>query len=303
MSEPVLLYGVGATKAGTSWFYRMLKDHPECAVPEVKEAHYWDTFDPAARAQQVDSFRRQITALRAAAARERVAPGRAWRAANLERYADDLAALVAILEGERTGDRLYRDWLMSGAAGKRLVADITPAYGLLPPETLRRMDGVGPRALFVYLVRDPVARLWSHVRMLAQRQLAAGGDLARQAGRIMRRILDRGEPQHVLVRGDYPAAHARLSGAVAADRLRVEYCERLYTEAGQRDMAQFLGIGYHPADATRRVHEGPGITLPADLAARAARMLAGHYAWAARTLGPLPQAWQDNLALASRHGA
>lgn len=288
MSEPVLLYGVGATKAGTSWFYRALHEHPDCALPEVKEAHYWDTFEDAPRQWNADLLRRQIA--------ER-------RAGDRPQRTDHLEALLAVLEGDRAGDRLYRDWLTRGAGGRRLVADITPAYALLPVEMLGRMAALAPRTLFVYLVRDPVARLWSHVRMQARRQLKAGEDLAARALQIMRRVLNRGEPEHILARGDYPAAHARLVAAVPAGNLRLEYCERLYTEAGQRDMAQFLGIGYHEADAGMRVHEGPKVALPEALAARAARMLADHYAWAARTLGPLPQAWQDNLALASRHGA
>ena len=44
-----MLYCVGATKAGTSWLYRALHDHPGCAVRAVKEMHYWDTFDAEVR--------------------------------------------------------------------------------------------------------------------------------------------------------------------------------------------------------------------------------------------------------------
>ncbi len=302
MSEPVLLYCVGAAKAGTSWFYRTLHDHPDCALPVVKEAHYWDTFDAAQCAWQVEAFRNQAAGLRATAAHQRDAEGRLWRASNLERRAVALEQLASVLEGDRTDDRAYCDWLTSGAEG-RLVADMTPSYALLPVSLLQRMAGVSPRTLFVYLVRDPVSRLWSHVRMQAQRQLQAGEDLVRKAIALMRRIINRGQPAHVLARGDYPATHARLVEAVPPGRVRVEYCERLYTEDGQRDMAQFLDIGYHPANAAMRVHEGTKIALPAELAARAARLLANHYTWAASTLGPLPQAWQDNLALASRNGA
>lgn len=302
MSEPVFLYCVGATKAGTSWFYRALHDHPDCALPPVKEAHYWDSFDPAQRDWQAGVFRQQAARFHADAVRERETGGRAWKAANLERQARALERLVAVIEGERGDDCAYRDWLLDGAGG-RLVADMTPAYALLPVEMLQRMAAIGPRVLFVYLVRDPVARLWSHVRMVARRQLKAGEDISRKALGLMQRILKRGRPEHVLLRGDYPAAHARLRAAVPVQALRVEYSERLYTPEGQRDMAAFLGIGYHPADTSVRVHEGPKIALPPELASRAARFLADHYTWAERTLGPLPQAWQDNLALASRHGA
>ncbi len=299
----MLLYCVGATKAGTSWFYRALHDHPECALPAVKEAHYWDTFDASRRARQIEVFAAQIAGFRAARDQAAAAGNRQWQVANMERRIADMAALVEVLEGPRDGDEGYRRWLAGRAQGHRLCADMTPAYALLSQDTFARMAALGPRALFVYLVRDPLARLWSHVRMQAERQMQPGETLTRKANRILWRILERGQETHVLERGDYPATVARLRAAVPEGRLRVEYCERLYTGEGQRDMADFLGIGYHPADGEAKAHEGPRAEIRDDLAAAAVRFLRDHYDWASLTLGPLPKAWQDNLALASRYGA
>lgn len=291
MSEPVLLYCVGATKAGTSWFYRALHGHPDCALPAVKEVHYWDTFEAGPRQRQVAAFRSRLEGLRQARA---AAEG--WQAANLDRRVAEMTALLAVLKGGREGDLAYYRWMAARIGGRRLTADMTPAYGTLPAAVLRRMAALSPRALFVYLVRDPLARLWSHVRMQAERQKQPDEDFAEKANNTLWRILNRGQETHVLARGDYPATVARLRAAVPADRLRVEYCERLYSGEGQREMAEFLGIGYHPADGQAKAHEGPRAVLRADLAAQAARFLKDHYDWAARNLGPLPQAWQDTLA-------
>lgn len=298
MSEPVLLYCVGATKAGTSWFYRVLHDHPDCVLPPVKEAHYWDTFDDSDRCHYAAVFYREAASLL-----DRAEGAKGGRRAAFEQRAADLRALIRVIEGERHDDSAYLRWLTARGTGKRLVADMTPSYSLLPVAVLRRMAALAPVTRFVYLVRDPLSRLWSHVRMIAQRRPGPAEELGRRANAILRRILEDGREQHVVMRGDYPAAHARLSKAVPAEGLRIEYYERLFTEEGQRDMAQFLGIGYHPAETGRRVHEGMQVAMQDDLAVRAARFLKGHYDWAARTLGPLPQAWQDNLALASRNGA
>ena len=35
-------YGIGAQKAGTTWLYAMLKQHPQIHLPARKEIHYWD---------------------------------------------------------------------------------------------------------------------------------------------------------------------------------------------------------------------------------------------------------------------
>ena len=34
--------GIGAQKAGTTWLYEMLRQHPEISFPAGKEVHYWD---------------------------------------------------------------------------------------------------------------------------------------------------------------------------------------------------------------------------------------------------------------------
>jgi hypothetical protein len=34
--------GIGAQKAGTTWLFQMLKQHPEIGFPIQKEAHYWN---------------------------------------------------------------------------------------------------------------------------------------------------------------------------------------------------------------------------------------------------------------------
>ena len=38
--------GIGAQKAGTSWIYEALREHPEVRFPGGKEIHFWDTGRP-----------------------------------------------------------------------------------------------------------------------------------------------------------------------------------------------------------------------------------------------------------------
>jgi hypothetical protein len=295
VAEPALLYCVGATKAGTSWFYRALADHPDCGLRAVKEAHYWDTFADIDRDKQVAAFRGRLATF--IATRDRAAAaGVAWQEANMARQVADLSALIDVVEGDRTGDAAYLAWLLDGAGNKALVADITPSYSLLEMSVLARMAALRPVVRFVYLIRDPLARLWSHVRMQAQRQLQAGETLEKKANATLWRILNRGQETHILARGDYPGTVARLRQTIPAGRLRVEYSERLFTEAGLREMFAFLGIGFSGRMPAGRIHEGPQVALRADLIPVAVKFLKAQYDWAAAEMGPLPRAWQDNLA-------
>ena len=45
MAAPVLMFGVGAAKSGTSWLYQYLAAHPDCHLRSIKELHFFDTRD------------------------------------------------------------------------------------------------------------------------------------------------------------------------------------------------------------------------------------------------------------------
>ena len=111
MAAPAVLYCVGATKAGTSWLYRYLHDHPDCAMPAVKEAHYWDTFDADDLEKQLVFYRVRLREMRDAKL-DAADAGRGWQVENLDRRINEMKALVAVLEGDRTDDRAYLGWML-----------------------------------------------------------------------------------------------------------------------------------------------------------------------------------------------
>lgn len=295
MASPQILYCIGATKAGTSWLYRALAEHPGAHMRAVKELHYWDTFGETEQAWQIGAFLRRAEHF-AERRQEAVAEGRERQVASLESQIVDLGALAHMLAADRDGDAAYVSYLTEGAEG-RLVADITPAYGSLPVRILRRMAEVSPRAVFVYLVRDPLARLWSHVRMVAARS-GVPERLGERAHNLLRRLLTRGDESDILARGDYPATAERLGAAVPASRFRVVPFEAVVEPHGYAALCRFLGLAPMTPATTRVVHAGPEVALSDDLKDKALAHLRGHYDWAARTLGPLPQAWQANLTRA-----
>lgn len=295
MTAPTVLYCVGATKAGTSWLYRYLHDHADCAMPAVKEAHYWDTFGADDREKQLVSFRVRLREMRqekvdAADAR------RDWQVENLDRRINEMKALVAVLEGDRAGDAAYVAWLSRGQGG--LTADMTPNYATLSDEVLVRMRDASPTAKFLFLIRDPLDRLWSHIRMQARRQRQPHEVYEKKSNNILHRMLNRGHETHILARGDYPAIIRKLRRVIPDARLMIQFTEDLFTTAGLTRLCEFLGIKAMPATLQDPVHEGPEVVMRDKLRPRALGLLNEHYDWVARNVGPLPQRWQDNLARA-----
>lgn len=295
MAAPPLLC-MGAAKAGTSWLYRALHDHPDCRLPAVKELHYWDTFGEKARSRQVAAFRARLAELEARRV-EAEAAGRDWQVRNLARQVEHMTALLGVIEGPREGDALYRGYLAEVGQG-RLTADMTPAYGLLSPQRLGRLVAALPGASFVYLLRDPLSRLWSHVRMQAERQGATDEKLAATANDILRRVVETGQESHITARGDYSGAAARLAAAIPEGRLRFEAIETLTGGSRWAAFCAWLGLAPSVPEAERRVHAGPEAAMQEELRAPALRLLKDQYDWAARTLGDLPAEWRANMARA-----
>lgn len=278
-TDPTILICAGATKAGTSWLHRHLASHPECHFRTIKELHYFDTV-------QTGNFDRQ---LRLTAERLAALPPEAARRRR------DLSDWRTVLERRREDIPAYLGYLAAGRGRRRLLGDITPAYGLLPVETLRRIAGMAPDVRFVYLLRDPVARLWSQVRMLAARRVRDAAQLARQAHRLMETVLSGGEVQ-ALERGDYAGALGRLDAALDPRRLCVLFQEELMSPAGLARLSGFLGIRTAPAEFDRRVHEGVSLPLDEGLRARACALLRPQYDYAAARFPELPDSWRRNMS-------
>ena len=153
--------GIGAQKAGTSWLWKNLRQHPEVWTPPIKELHYFDrsrqypspnhlTLDHPCqriknkrhRQQIVKDMQRSLECLQQGD----------WQTAHwLMRY--------------RLG--IYNDqWYLSLFQANRfkVTGEITPAYSMLSAEDVKKISQLLPDLKLIFLIRNPVDRAWSHVR-------------------------------------------------------------------------------------------------------------------------------------------
>ena len=281
MTAPLLLC-VGAAKAGTSWLHRVLSDHPGCALRSIKELHFFDALDRGEVERQV-----ALLADRRARYLADMVDAGPHRSAVRARQARDCADLAEVL---RSGDeRAYLGYLAAGAAG-RMTADLTPAYALLSEDRLRAMARIAPDVRVLYLVRDPVERLWSHVRMIAKTRAEKDGNHEGRAAHVLARVF-RGKEAEIAVRGDYAAAIRKLARAVDPRRFMVAVTEEMLTPPGLSRIMAFLGLAVPAADYDRRIHEGAAEALAPDARAEARAWLADQYDFVADWLGRRPGAW------------
>lgn len=285
MDDPLLLFCVGAAKAGTSWLYRYLADHPECHVRPIKELHYFDALDFG----QVDRQIREITAARDTVLRriDTVARGKVPRLLEHVTACEHYLELLGSGEEDIPG---YLGYLAEGLVDEKVLADVTPAYSLLSEDRFAMMAGILPDVRFIYLMRDPVDRLWSHARMIAAQRGGAGSNVEALADRVLKRVFQ-GKEETIAERGDYRATLLKLAEVVEEGRLCIVLYEDLFDRGGTDRICDFLGIGRMPAKADLAVNAGPDLAMTEEQRAAAREWLAPQYEFLAGALPGIAARW------------
>ena len=281
---PTLMFCAGTVKSGTSWLYDYLRDHPETYLRTIKEMQFFDRLARGTLKGRIRKLDEEIARLQAD-----LDSGKArWPVWQMRQIADREESRAALASSAPEAG--YLRYLSAGAKGARLAGEMTPEYGLLPVEKLREINALAPDVRWILLLRDPVSRLWSHVRMLVKRMKPAPEAFAGACEAKFDQVLA-GEAPDVTERGDYATIHGKLVETVAPEKRLVMIYERLMTQAGVERVTRFLGLSTHPAPLDKVVHGGVALDMPAALRERARVWLRPQYEHVARVMG-LPPEWE-----------
>jgi hypothetical protein len=146
---------IGAQKAGTTWLHSNLNYHPNVWLPPTKELNYFnEVYSPSA-----DGWERQGRLSQVKAARDffDAAPSLSARQ-QLKRAALD------VIEEEEISDTWYGR-IFAHAPAEDLCGESSPDYCSLPRGAIAHIASLNPALKAVLLLRDPIDRFWSHVRM------------------------------------------------------------------------------------------------------------------------------------------
>jgi hypothetical protein len=184
---------IGAQKGGTRWLYDQLQLHPDFWMPPVKELHYFDRRSPSAAS--VNLGRRAEENLKRTNRRQAKLALRPLD----QRDIDFLAAYVA-MPWWRTDLEAYAR--LFSLKGDLLSGDITPDYSTLTERQIARIMRRFPKARVVFIARDPVERVWSHLTMHMRRGTIARGLDATAVMRLMRQrfVVERSYPSQIVAR-------------------------------------------------------------------------------------------------------
>lgn len=237
--------GIGPSRSGTSWLYRVLRQSPSVWMPPIKELHYWDWVDRGKRTgghrwhRHLD-WRTRVNA-RATLQRLRAGPTPA---------AVDLAFDLRYFTGVRSPGWYRR--VFSAAPADAVCGEITPAYASVSPATAARMVAELPGVRLVVFLRHPAERRWSSMVKT----------LARDRGRRVDQVPE-GEWLAKARLGPHLDAVIRMWwNLVGTDRLHLAWFDELVIRPEEHlaGILGFLGLGDQPEALTARV---TGLVNPA----------------------------------------
>jgi hypothetical protein len=242
--EKTFLLGVGAQKAGTSWIYSYVSKSPGARFGSGKEWHVWDTLT----IPQLSHFNKWN-----------------WRELPLWKALLMAPHLSQRMRFLRKPD-LYFDYFarLLNAHGVALTGDVTPSYATLDTETLRQVRdefqsrGIAVKTLFV--MRDPVERCWSHLKMLVKngkvdRLFEPIHDIHAQFPAFCR-------SQEAMLRTNYPVTIERLRQVFPEQDIHFGFYETMFQPEEIERLSAFLGIPPQPEMGNVRVHGGASRSLP-----------------------------------------
>jgi hypothetical protein len=214
---------IGAHKAGSTWLYQQLDSHPDFWMPPVKELHYFDQLSrvqrggrPRCRGERDLRFLERLQSLSAE-------PG-----IDLENYGRLFEPKTSLLSG-----------------------DISPNYSTLSNEVIRQVVGYFPKLKVMFLARDPVERVWSHVSMEVHYRQIEPFDVT-NIDEVNRNLFRRG----MLLRSYPSAVVARWKRYVHPEQFRVYFFDDLQSNPVELRRSIFCFLGADP--------DKPGSRLTAD---------------------------------------
>jgi len=237
MNRGPAFIGIGAQKAGTTWLWENLRLHPRLWLPLVKELHWFDVQYPP----------------------KALAAGRPYQhRSGLSRYRPLLkhpswqeARWLWRFYHECRSDRDYQQLFVREDG--RLGGEITPAYAILDRDVVTQLHQSLPQDCRIVLVlREPVDRLWSGLRMHCRKR---GMDW-RALGESQLHAMA-AEPVHAL-RSDYARTLSHWS--VFADRLGVFFYEDMKDDPAHFlvSVLQFLQVDASWQSPRLHVQSNPG---------------------------------------------
>lgn len=242
-------YCIGVQKAGTTWVYENLSNHPAFCMPFLKEVDFFNYRHLPHQRGWILSF-----------LQKRCLKSIQWHLTeidkqNFEKKKKRIQHICALAL-----DPFTQSWyskIFEECPSHLLCGDITPEYSLLDEVGIRDILTFTPNAKFILMLRDPIERDFSHACMqLRNSEIISEDDFIRvlsQAG--------------LIARSDYPAIIQRWEQELPNGNLKIFFYDDIIKRPQQLliEIVNFLGtktLAQQWIMAEKIIHQGRKITMP-----------------------------------------
>ena len=253
--------GIGAQKAGTTWLARNLAPHPEIHMPR-KEVHYFDR-----------KIREKSNAITRFLGKTR--NDEQWRR-HLRRVPSQLKKDPSFEQLRwnyrfffRPYDDLWYSQVFEPKKGK-ISGEITPAYSAIDRERVAHVHGLMPDAKILFMMRNPIERVWSQTVMSFDK--VSKGSVESAAEEEIFKKLGRDSTWKL---SNYFRTFENWGAFYPDERFFVGFLEdtAYLPEELLEGVYGFLGVdtSYRPPQAGKKVHSRSSATMPAKVAVHLAK--------------------------------
>lgn len=226
--KPLFVLGLGAQKAGTSWLHQILSTQDNANFGFMKEYHIWDyVFSDLCKGFKAPKKKSD----NAGAAMRRM-------------MQESPEAYIKYFQGLISSD-------------KNLTGDITPSYSVIDEFGLKKISrlikGAGFDLKVVFLMRDPVERIWSAVRMEKRNLLRQGKILDDNFTEL--RVKEYVCLKAQIARSDYKQTVHNITNAFSEHEVHFELYERLFEKTAIYKLQEFLNFELKNIDFSKRVNK------------------------------------------------
>lgn len=237
---------IGAQKAGTSWLAQMLGQHPQVWIPPFKEVQFFNhRYIPEHQRWIGWHYRNKPKEI---------------RDRHIKREVPMPPELDTYLDGLTTGKMFHNHWykrVFAPAPEGAVPMDFTPEYSTLPEEGVEFIAGFLRKVKILYMIRHPVDRAISQMRMNLRRETRTPETLDDWLKEIENPVLyDRGDYATYLPRWQRHFPEMKVIPFGRIDRAPGELME---------EVEEYLGLGPFPYEnlGQKVFANPPGMEPPA----------------------------------------
>lgn len=229
--KKTFLLGVGCQKGGTSWLYRYLREHPNANLGFKKEYHVFDGM----YLSECEGYKKRNSSFIRFRKLQSLRPKKIFQTLKYRGFYSNVDNYFS-----------YFNSCLDETKNIYLTGDITPGYSGLPADVFRliksKLDDLGVDAKVVFLMRDPVERCISAVRMMRRNSGKVSGSSEEED--LLKAYSTPGYQLHT----QYELGINNLESVFGREDIHYAFYESMFSEKEIHAITDFLSIPYIKPD-------------------------------------------------------